>query len=209
MPAQAVPRAEASRRALKVLTEFADMRPVEDLVPSRGPNQRGRFIGLSVGISLVFAFASGVAFQASQGANGPRTLVEQAGHSESTTIPATSQPPQQVGSPFDTTSSKRMSDLANRLGSTSIYPVPALADWLGIRTPPSVSTPPSSSLFGDSIPDYGLPDVDLPDYTDPYPLGGYNDAGCPRDQWVNGYHRGGSYVEGYFRNSPTDGCGGG
>lgn len=57
-----------------------------------------------------------------------------------------------------------------------------------------------------SPPSYTTPDYDLPDY----PPGGYNDAGCPRDQWVNGYYRkDGTYVNGYYRNSPTDGCGGG
>lgn len=72
--------------------------------------------------------------------------------------------------------------------------------------PGDAVTPPSYS-----IPDYSIPDYDLPDYSDPsYPPGGYNDAGCPRDQWVNGYYRkDGTYVNGYYRNSPTDGCGGG
>jgi hypothetical protein len=41
----------------------------------------------------------------------------------------------------------------------------------------------------------------------PSALGGYNDKGCPKDQYVNGYYRkNGTYVEGYYRNSPTDGC---
>lgn len=40
--------------------------------------------------------------------------------------------------------------------------------------------------------------------------GGYNDQGCPRDQWVEGYVRDdGTRVDGYYRNSPHDGCGGG
>jgi hypothetical protein len=37
--------------------------------------------------------------------------------------------------------------------------------------------------------------------------GGYNGAGCPKNQWVNGYYRSdGTYVSGYWRNSPSDSC---
>ena len=37
--------------------------------------------------------------------------------------------------------------------------------------------------------------------------GGYNAAGCPKNQWVNGYVRAdGTVVSGYWRNSPTDSC---
>ena len=61
-----------------------------------------------------------------------------------------------------------------------------------------------------NIPGLTPPSYTIPDYSDPYPPGGYNGAGCPRDQWVNGYFRkDGTYVDGYYRNSPTDGCGGG
>ncbi len=43
-----------------------------------------------------------------------------------------------------------------------------------------------------------------------YPPGGYNAYGCPRDQWTNGYFRSdGTWVSGYYHNSPSDGCGGG
>ncbi|MEW6474298.1 MAG: PKD domain-containing protein [Actinomycetota bacterium] len=64
--------------------------------------------------------------------------------------------------------------------------------------------------YAGSIPSIADLDYDLPDYDDPYPPGGFNDSGCPRDQWVNGYYRkDGTYVNGYYRNSPTDGCGGG
>jgi hypothetical protein len=44
-----------------------------------------------------------------------------------------------------------------------------------------------------------------------YPgAGDLNDVGCPKNQWVSGYYRAdGTYVDGYFRNSPSDGCGGG
>jgi hypothetical protein len=39
---------------------------------------------------------------------------------------------------------------------------------------------------------------------------GLNDVGCPKNQWVSGYTRAdGTYVAGYYRNSPSDGCGGG
>lgn len=35
----------------------------------------------------------------------------------------------------------------------------------------------------------------------------YNSAGCLKDQWVNGYFRSnGTYVSGYYRNSPSDNC---
>jgi hypothetical protein len=50
-------------------------------------------------------------------------------------------------------------------------------------------------------------------YDDTYGLssssapGGYNGAGCPKNQWVSGYFRSdGSYVSGYWRNSPADSC---
>jgi hypothetical protein len=40
-----------------------------------------------------------------------------------------------------------------------------------------------------------------------YAPGGYNDAGCPKNQWVSGYFRSdGTYVGGYWRNSPNDSC---
>jgi hypothetical protein len=90
--------------------------------------------------------------------------------------------------------------------------------WFKPYTPTTPSrplSPPSYDIPDYSVPDYTLPDLDLPDYdpptyTDPYPPGGYNDVGCPKDQWVNGYYRkDGTYVNGYYRNSPTDGCGGG
>lgn len=42
------------------------------------------------------------------------------------------------------------------------------------------------------------------------PSGGYNEQGCPKNQYVSGYTRkDGTRVEGYYRNSPSDGCGGG
>ncbi len=42
------------------------------------------------------------------------------------------------------------------------------------------------------------------------PAGGYNGQGCPKNQYVTGHtRRDGTYVEGYYRNSPSDGCGGG
>lgn len=35
----------------------------------------------------------------------------------------------------------------------------------------------------------------------------YNSVGCPKNQWVNGYYRSnGTYVQGYWRNSPNDDC---
>lgn len=35
----------------------------------------------------------------------------------------------------------------------------------------------------------------------------YNDVGCPKNQYVNGYYRSdGTYVNGYWRNSPHDNC---
>jgi hypothetical protein len=40
-----------------------------------------------------------------------------------------------------------------------------------------------------------------PEYED------YNSAGCPKNQYVNGYYKAnGTYVAGYWRNSPTDNC---
>jgi hypothetical protein len=42
------------------------------------------------------------------------------------------------------------------------------------------------------------------------PPGGYNEQGCPKGEWVNGYTRkDGTRVQGYWRNSGRDGCGGG
>jgi hypothetical protein len=44
-------------------------------------------------------------------------------------------------------------------------------------------------------------------YSAPYAPGGINSAGCPKNRWVNGYMRSdGTYVQGYWRNSPVDGC---
>ena len=44
-----------------------------------------------------------------------------------------------------------------------------------------------------------------PSYTSNY--GSYNDAGCVKNQYVSGYTRGnGTYVSGYWRNSPSDNC---
>ncbi len=37
--------------------------------------------------------------------------------------------------------------------------------------------------------------------------GSYNDAGCVKNQYVSGYYRSnGTYVGGYWRNSPSDNC---
>jgi hypothetical protein len=37
---------------------------------------------------------------------------------------------------------------------------------------------------------------------------GYNDEGCPKNQFVSGYTRSdGTRVQGYWRNSSSDGCG--
>lgn len=76
-----------------------------------------------------------------------------------------------------------------------------------LRFPPRDSpayTPPST---------YDLtPSYDPYDYTPSYdyPPGGYNSSGCPRDQFTNGYTRSdGTYVRGYYHNSPSDSCGGG
>lgn len=76
--------------------------------------------------------------------------------------------------------------------------------------PPSYEyTPPPSYTYESPSYQYTPP----PSYTyesPSYPPGGFNDQGCPRDQYVNGYYRSnGTYVEGYYRNSPHDGCGGG
>lgn len=36
---------------------------------------------------------------------------------------------------------------------------------------------------------------------------GYNDVGCPKNQYVSGYYRSnGTYVNSYYRNSPSDDC---
>lgn len=77
-------------------------------------------------------------------------------------------------------------------------------------TPPTVSTP-GSSVPSSTTPTYTTPDLSVPGGgTSTYPPGGYNDQGCPKDQWTNGYTRkDGTYVNGYWHNSPTDGCGGG
>jgi hypothetical protein len=83
-------------------------------------------------------------------------------------------------------------------------------------TPPTY-TPPSDSS-GDSSGDNSYSSDTgssagsyTNDYSDPSPPpGGYNDQGCPRDQWTNGYIRkDGTYVNGYWHNGPNDGCGGG
>ena len=74
--------------------------------------------------------------------------------------------------------------------------------------PPPAYTPPSYVPPAYSAPTYNPP----PDtYSGSYPPGGYNAAGCPRDEWTNGYWKpsSGTWVSGYFHNSPTDGCGGG
>lgn len=68
--------------------------------------------------------------------------------------------------------------------------------------PASESRPFVTDVYGGSSSisdaDYGTPSYET------------NDQGCPKNQYVSGYYRSdGTYVHGYSRNSPTDGCGGG
>lgn len=81
-------------------------------------------------------------------------------------------------------------------------------------TPPSTYDPSPPRVYDLTPPSaYDLTSPsDLYDYTPSYgyPPGGYNSSGCPRDQWTNGYTRSnGTHVDGYYHNSPYDGCGGG
>lgn len=68
-----------------------------------------------------------------------------------------------------------------------------------------------SSPSRSSSPSYSSPSYSSPSYPSSSSLsGGYNAAGCPRNQYVSGYTRSdGTYVDSYYRNSPNDGCGGG
>ena len=53
-----------------------------------------------------------------------------------------------------------------------------------------------------------VPSLPTSDGPTTYPPGGYNDEGCPKDQWVDGYtRRDGTRVRGHWRNSGNDGCG--
>ena len=122
-----------------------------------------------------------------------------------------------------------MGDSDNYLIGTSIA---ALA-FLGVfvynnsQTPPAsqVAPKPATSSITEptTTPTYQPPEStyeptyteesyeEEPEYEEEYeyeaPTYEYNDAGCPKNQWVNGYTRSdGTYVNGYYRNSPSDNC---
>jgi hypothetical protein len=85
-------------------------------------------------------------------------------------------------------------------------PAPALQETAPTPTV-AVPTAPAATVIAPAPP---APTVVLPPAPAPITTaapGGVNEAGCPKDQWVNGYYRSdGTYVSGYWRNSPTDSC---
>ncbi len=51
------------------------------------------------------------------------------------------------------------------------------------------------------------PYVEPEEAEEDYTATSYNDVGCPKNQYVSGYTRSnGTYVQGYYRNSPSDDC---
>ena len=87
--------------------------------------------------------------------------------------------------------------------------IPAVASASpGYYNPPSYSSPGYGGYYSPSYstPSYSIPSYYMPSYSTPSYYGQLNGAGFPKNQYVSPYFRkNGTYVQGYWRNSPSDG----
>jgi hypothetical protein len=83
--------------------------------------------------------------------------------------------------------------------AVSAWLIPAVASASsGYYSSPSFYTPTYSSYYS--------PSYYTPSYSPPSYYGQLNGAGYPKNQYVSPYfRRNGTYVQGYWRNSPSDG----